>query len=247
MTRHIPHPAAVYLLLLLTVMMVSWIGSVYAMRGIERNSDIVLRSLLDAQGIRWLLGNSVAAMSAAPAGNAILLLSAIGLVCKSGLWRALCRLSGKDALSYKERVGLVMALLVVLVFAALVIVGLFFGDRVLLGLTGSVMPSPLADGIMLMLFLLVFLPSLVYGFATGIFRNTDSVLDGMMWLASYLTSFLITMLVGSQLLAAFDYSGLDTIMRIGTKGWRILEFIVWWLPLPWIFLRNSGRGYRKNG
>ena len=235
----IPHPAAVYLLLLLAVMLISWMGSVYAMRGIERNSDIVLRSLLDSQGIRWLISNSVTAISAAPVGNAILLLSAIGLVCKSGLWRAICRLSGKDALSYKERVGLAVALIVMALFAGLVVIGLCFGDRVLLGLTGTLLPSPLADGIMLMLFLLAGLPSVVYGFATGIFRNADSVIGALLWLAPYMASFLITMLVASQLLAAIDYSGLESVLGISVRGWRVLELLVWWLPLPWIIVRKS--------
>lgn len=236
---HIPHPATVYLLLLLAVMLISWIGSVYAMRGIERNSDIVLRSLLDAQGMRWLVSNSAVAISVAPVGNAILLLSAIGLVYKSGLWRVLCRLSAKEALSYKERVGLAMAMIVMVLFAGLVVTGLFFGDRVLLGITGTLLPSPLSDGIMLMLFLLTGLPSVVYGSATGIFRNTDSVIGALLWLAYYMSSLLITMLVASQLLAAFDYSGLDRIIGLGAYGRRVLEPLVWWLPLPWIIVRKA--------
>lgn len=233
--RHIPHPAVVYLLLLLAVMLASWIGSIYVMRGVERNSDVVLRSLLDAHGIRWLISNSASAISDAPVGNAILLFSAAGLVYGSGLWRALCRLYGKGVLSYKERVGLVIALIVTVVYTMLIIVGLFFGNHVLLGLTGTLLPSPLADGIMLILFLLTALPSVVYGFATGTFRNSGSVLSAILWLASSLASFLIAMFVGAQLLAAFEYSGLDAVIGLGPDGWRILEMLVWWLPLFLIF------------
>lgn len=235
----IPHPLVVYLWLLLVVIVVSWICSVYEMRHIMINSDIVLRSVLDGQGLRWLIRNAVSSISAAPVGNSLLILSGAGIVYGSGVWNSIARIYHKQNLSYKERVGLLMAVAVLLMYIALITAGLFFGHRVLLGQTGTIADSPLADGAVLLLFFLVSLPSMVYGFAIGTLRNSDNVVDALSALFHLFASFYITVMAGSLLLAVFDYTGLDMLLGVGDAGMSVIKFVVWWLPLPWILVRNN--------
>ena len=35
------------------------------------------------------------------------------------------------------------------------------------------------------------------------------------------------------------YTGLDMLLGVGNGGMRVLRFLIWWLPLPWILLRNK--------
>ncbi len=235
----VPHPLVVYLWMLLVAVVVSWICCVYEMRRIQLNSDIILRSVLDGQGLRWLVRNAVSSISSAPVGNSLLILSGAGIVYGSGIWNSIARMFKSPNLSYKERVGLVMAAVVLLMYLAMIIAGLFFGHRVLLGQTGTIADSPFADGAILMLFFLVALPSMVYGFAVGTLRNSDNVVDALTAMFKLCASFYITMMTGSLLLAVFDYTGLDMLLGVGNGGMRVLRFLIWWLPLPWILLRNK--------
>ena len=233
--RHtIPHPAVIYIVLLLVAMTVSWIGSILQMRITERSSDIVLQNILNAQGIRWLVRSFPTAISDAPVGNALLLLSATGLLKASRICGSVRRALQRVSLSYKERVGLITALSVLAVFVCLILADLSLGHRVLSGITGTLSDSPIADGAMLVLFLVIALPSVIFGFASGVFRNSGSVMSGLTMFSTLTMSFLITLLIGSQLLAILTYSRLGMLIGLEGRTLSVTEFIVWWLPLPWL-------------
>ena len=47
------HPAVIYLILLVLVIIVSWIGSIMEISRASGNSDLALRSVLGVPGLRW--------------------------------------------------------------------------------------------------------------------------------------------------------------------------------------------------
>lgn len=231
MNKHrFPHPAAVYLVLLVLTILVSWIGGVYGMKGGSGNG-IIVRSLLDTQGLRWMISHSVSALSDAPVGNAMLLLSIIGIVRGSGIPGVLSRLYRKGEIAYKERLGIAFAAFLFLIITALYLWGVFGADHVLLGITGSVTSGPLPAGALFLLFILISLPATVLGFMTDRFRSADDVLRALVSLYGRYATFFLTMLIASQFLAVLEYSRLSLVMGLAPSGFRILSFIIYWLPL----------------
>lgn len=230
------HPAVVYLMLLAVVILLSWIGGIYGMRGATRGGGPVLRSLLDVQGIRWMIRHSASAIAAAPVGNAMLLLSAAGVVCRSGIMVLLPGIRHGNTLSYKQRSALSVSSVLFLLILAAVVWGIAGRGHVLLSLTGEVGGGPLPDGIAFLLFVLIAIPSVVYGYVAGQLRDLNDVIRAMTCLYGRYSSFFLTLLVASQLVAACGYSGLSNLIGHGGTAWNIIRFVLWWLPLPLIAL-----------
>lgn len=235
---HLPHPAVVYLTALLLVVLLSWTGGMYDLRGVGRSTAVPLRSLLDAQGIRWLLRNSARSMAAAPVGNAVLLLSCLGVFGRSGLGDVLVRVVCKGNIAYKERMALLLAGVIFMIILVLTGIGVFGRNHLLSGLSGRFLQGPLMDGAMFLLFLAVAVPSVVYGLTVYRFRNIDDIINSMVSLFIPLASFFLTMLIASQLIAAYDYSGLSALLPVSPGTGTAIRFLIWWLPLPVIWLRK---------
>lgn len=234
--RHIPHPAQLFLLLLVVLMLFSWIASILEQRNVSNNGELVIRSLLDPQGIRWFVRNSVTAIGDAPVGNALLLICTCAIASRSGLPTAICSMFQPAGLSYKEKIGSLLAVVVFLVGILSIIMGTVAGHHVLLGLDGSITSGPLREGFMLVLFLLLSLPCVLFGLATGIFRSTYDILAAVLDTAPLTTSYLIAVFVGAQMLTSFDYSGLGVMYGMGDTFIMVSRIIVYWGALLWVAL-----------
>ena len=86
------HPAVIYLILLILVIVVSWIGSIMEIGRGAGNEELALRSVLGVPGLRWAVRTAASCLGNAPVGNALMLFMAIGAGRGSGLFRALSRL-----------------------------------------------------------------------------------------------------------------------------------------------------------
>lgn len=237
----IPHPVAVYFILLLLVILASWMGTVYQLRGVGQGNPLTLRSLLEAQGVRWMIRHFPTSISQAPVGNALLLLSGLGVLGCSGLSNAVVRAIRRSGISYKERLGLRLACIVTAICLVLLLMGLFTGQRVLLGVTGSLLSGPIPDGAVFLLFTAVTLASVVFGYTADRFRDADDLIDALTCLIPRYAAFFLTLMIASQILAALDYSGLTGLADMNPTSLRWFKFVLWWLPLPIIHLRDKSR------
>ena len=154
------HPAVIYLILLILVSVVSWIGSIMEIGRGAGNEELALRSVLGVPGLRWAVRTAASCLGNAPVGNALMLFMAIGAGRGSGLFRALSRLRN---LSPKESTAFYISLVVLAIVIFLIILGVYAGSHLLLGITGTLKGSPLYDGFMFLVMLGIGLPSLVYG------------------------------------------------------------------------------------
>lgn len=227
------HPAVIYLILLILVIIVSWIGSIMEISRASGNSDLALRSVLGVPGLRWAVRTAATCLGNAPVGNALMLFIAIGAGRGSGLFRALSRLRN---LSPKETTAFYISLVVLVIYVLLIILGVFAGSHLLLGITGTLKGSPLYDGLMFLLMLAVCLPSLVYGLSTETFRTVSDCVDAFCTILPPFAHFLVTMLVAAQLIQTLEYTHIDALMGIGPNSMRIISFLLYWLPLPIILL-----------
>lgn len=227
---HLPHPVFILLVLLLAVVLFSWIGSMAMMRD-SAAGDPVLRSLLDSEGIRAMVRGAGSAIAAAPVGSALLLLMAVGVFRSSGIVAFF-----SSGASLKERRAMLLAAITLALILALYIFGLLGGKRVLLGFTGSLRRSPMLDGGFFLLFILVSVPSIVYGLTADRFRTAGNILEGMVSRIPAYASYFVALLVSSQLMAAVSWSGLDTLLGIGPNGFKWLSAAAYWLPMLHIAL-----------
>lgn len=234
------HPAVIYLILLLLVIIVSWIGSIMESSSVAGNGDLTLRSVLGVSGLRWAIRTAATCLGNAPVGNALMLFIAIGAGKGSGLFRALSRLHN---LSPKEATAFYISLVVLAIYVLLIVLGVFAGSHLLLGITGTLKGSPLYDGLMFLVMLAVCLPSLVYGLSTETFRTVSDCVDAFCTILPPFAHFLVTMLVAAQLLQTLVYTNIDVLLGISDNAMRIISFLIYWLPLPIILLwwQKSGK------
>ena len=227
------HPALIYLILLILVIIVSWIGSIMEIGRAGSNGELALRSVLGVSGLRWAVRTAATCLGDAPVGNALMLFMAIGAGRGSGLFRALTRLR---SLSPKEATAFYISVVVLGLFICLIVLGVYAGSHLLLGITGLLKSSPLYDGFMFLVMLAVCIPSLVYGLSTETFRTAADCVDAFCTILPPFAHFLVTMLVAAQLLQTLEYTNIDLILGITDNGMRVVSFLVYWLPLPIILL-----------
>ena len=200
------------------------------------NGDLTFRSVLGVAGIRWAVRSAASVLGNAPVGNALMLFMAIGAGRGSGLFRAVARYR---RLSPKEITSFYISMVVLAVYISLIVLGVFAGSHLLLGITGTLKGSPLHEGFMFLLMLAVCLPSLVYGLSTETFRTVSDCVDAFCTILRPFAHFLITMLIGAQLLQTLEYTNIDALLGITDGAMRVISFLVYWLPLPIILLRNK--------
>ena len=233
------HPAVIYLILLILVIVVSWIGSIMEIGRGAGNEELALRSVLGVPGLRWAVRTAASCLGNAPVGNALMLFMAVGAGRGSGLFRALSRLR---SLSPKEATAFYISVVVLALYICVIVLGVYAGSHLLLGITGTLKGSPLYDGFMFLVMLGIGLPSLVYGLSTETFRTAGDCVDAFCTILPPFAHFLVTMLVAAQLLQTLEYTNIDVLLGITDNAMRIISFLVYWLPLPIILLRNKKTG-----
>lgn len=133
-----------------------------------------IQNPVSEDGVRWLFQNGVESLIVSPKAlaNFVLLLLAAGAVRKSQLldeWIVMDE--GKSVFSDKERVKIRKArkysCFFLLISLACLILPLFVPHSPLLGVTGSIIPSPWFTGIWAAVFLNVVISSIIYSAIRG--------------------------------------------------------------------------------
>lgn len=89
-----PHPATMFFLLTLAVILLSWIFDIYGLSVIQPQTgeEIRVQSLLSPEGIRWMLRNAISNFTGfAPLGMVIIAMFGIGVAEHSGYIQACIR------------------------------------------------------------------------------------------------------------------------------------------------------------
>lgn len=240
--RRLPHVAFIYLILIVVVILASWMGSVLEMRSGKAFSLYQIRSILSASGIRWVVSNAGVSISEAPIGTALMLFMAIGVAQGSGI---VAVLSGKrhPKLSPREKASLVVAGVSLLALSLLFLLGAVSGSNMTVGLAGGLSQSPLARGAAFLIMLIVAVPSLAYGLASGTFHSSHDCVRAFARFIAPMAEFLVCMVLASQLIETLQYTRLDVLMGLSPNAMTVISIILYWLPLPIILLsdQNSAR------
>jgi p-aminobenzoyl-glutamate transporter AbgT len=226
------HPAMLYLFLSIAVILIAWVGSFWELRNINVNSELILRSLLTIDGVRYLLHNSVSLLDDAPIANILMLLFTIGVANRSLLFKTLSLFLHHKSLSYKQYASLLLSFIVFVLMFLLLIYGVFGPEHLLLSISGTLKNSPLIDGFFAILMILVLLPCLIYGMATDSFNVVDDGIDALVSVIRLVPSYLLTLFMASFLMSVITYSRIDILLGVGTVGITLFSQILYWLPLP---------------
>jgi p-aminobenzoyl-glutamate transporter AbgT len=226
------HPAMLYLFLSIAVILIAWVGSFWELRNINVNSELILRSLLTIDGVRYLLHNSVSLLDDAPIANILMLLFTIGVANRSLLFKTLSLFLHHKSLSYKQYASLLLSFIVFVLMFLLLIYGVFGPEHLLLSISGTLKNSPLIDGFFAILMILVLLPCLIYGMATDSFNVVDDGIDALVSVIRLVPSYLFTLFMASFLMSVITYSRIDILLGVGTVGITLFSQILYWLPLP---------------
>lgn len=125
-----------------------------------------------------------------------------------------------DKLSKKEKKGLLMALLTLLVIVGITLIGIIPENGFLRGTDGGILSSPLIKGVVAMLFITAGSMGLAYGFTVGSFKNDTDVVNGMSASMKTLATYIVLVFFAAQFVAYFKWSNLGMIMAI--KGANLL-------------------------
>lgn len=230
------HPAMLYLFLSIAVILIAWVGSFWELRNINVNSELILRSLLTIDGVRYLLHNSVSLLDDAPIANILMLLFTIGVANRSLLFKTLSLFLHHKSLSYKQYASLLLSFIVFVLMFLLLIYGVFGPEHLLLSISGTLKNSPLIDGFFAILMILVLLPCLIYGMATDSFNVVDDGIDALVSVIRLVPSYLLTLFMASFLMSVITYSRIDVLIGAGTTAIQLFSQILYWLPLPILLL-----------
>ena len=167
--RHAAALAVVAALVLqVAVVLASWVATAVM-------PDAALRSLLSADALRWLFGQSVEALASQPLVWLVLVCMAAGAVERSQLWTALC----KGHLPYRQRMALRLVAAEVAVYAAVMALLTLVPHAMLLSVTGSLWPSSFSASLVPQMAVLAVVCSVTYGLAGGTLHGPDGVLSAL--------------------------------------------------------------------
>ena len=226
------HPAMLYLFLSIAVILIAWVGSFWELRNINVNSELILRSLLTIDGVRYLLHNSVSMLDDAPIANILMLLFTIGVANRSLLFKTLSLFLHHKSLSYKQYASLLLSFIVFVLMFVLLIYGVFGPEHLLLSISGTLKNSPLIDGFFAILMILVLLPCLIYGMATDSFNVVDDGIEALVSVIRLVPSYLLTLFMASFLMSVITYSRIDILLGVEITEIYLFSRILYWLPLP---------------
>ena len=144
-----------------------------------------------------------------------------------------------ETLTPLEKKGLKYAVLVMLFWTAILLIGLIPQNGLLRGSGGSLLGSPVLKGFIAFLFLMAASLGIVYGAVTGKFRNDHDVMKGMVVSFKPLISFLVLVFFAAQFVAYFKWSNLGLVIAV--KGADLLnQADMGIIPLLIMFIFLSG-------
>ncbi|WDE13379.1 AbgT family transporter [Thalassomonas haliotis] len=128
-----------------------------------------------------------------------------------------------EPLQVEERIALRWALLALLVATVFMVVSASFATSPWRDENGSLtsFSSPLMKSIVPLIFLLFFIPGLVYGIAIGKIRNSKQAIEGMSKAMSSMGYYLVIMFFIAQFIYAFGQSNLGVLLAV--EGAELLK------------------------
>lgn len=119
-----------------------------------------------------------------------------------------------EPLSVIERKGLRWSFYTLLIWIAIILVGIIPANGFFRGIDGGILSSPLIKGVIAILFLVAGSMGIVYGAVTGKYKNDGDVVKGMTTSLKSLAGYMVLVFFAAQFVAFFKESNLGVIFAI---------------------------------
>ena len=136
------------------------------------------------------------------------------LIPDLGTYKGKIQFEGYKPLSKRERRALILALIVGFVYLLIILGATFSSWGLLRGVTGGLIRSPFMVGVLFIISLGISIMGMVYGFASGRYRNDTDVVEGLAKPMNLLGIYLVITFFAAQMFACLDYSRLDKCLAI---------------------------------
>lgn len=221
----------VFFVLTLVVALCSWISNSYEVGNVQ--------SLLNPEGLRWILRNSLKQYINTPAlGIIMILFIGSGIAIYGGLIRSIWNLlTRRKALTLKERRALILSLLTFIIYTLIIFSITIAPWTLLRNVMGTLKHSPFSQGIYYIISIGIGLVGMVYGMASGQIRNDKDVVRGMSYLFARCSNYFVVLFFVVQFFICLEYTNLASTVGIGQQSIAIIFNLCCYLPLVWIMLK----------
>ena len=154
------------------------------------------RSLLSGEGVRWFLGNFTKNVASNILVWIILLGLSWGAIHSSKIIQVL---KYSHILSYKERLGLQIILIEIMVWFSGIVLLSFVPHATMLSITGELFSSSFSKSIIPLIAFIVLLNSISYGFIVGRFRKGSQIIEALSNGIKQITPYIIIYIIFIQL------------------------------------------------
>lgn len=221
-------PFLFYSALLLLLWLASWFAGVAALFS---SSDEGFNTLFSGEGMRWALCTAAASVDAAPWGALAMVVASAGLLVSSGVLTTIVGLFGRFPLTAVRRQAGLSALVVFVLFVALLFVSSVAPWNIFASVTGNWASSSLAQGWLLVLLVVSLSVSLMHGSLCGNYRTVGDVARGVSGMFALFAPAFLAVLPASGIVPCMQYIGL--LAASEPVAALLSDFLCW---MPFLFV-----------
>lgn len=232
-------PFLLYSALLLLLWLASWFAGVAALFS---SSGGALNSLFSGEGMRWALSAAEASVDGAPWGAVAMVVASTGLLVSSGVLTTFAGLFGRRPLTAVRRQAGLSALVVFVLFVALLFVSSVAPWGVFASVTGNWSSSSLVQGWLLVLLVVSLSASLMHGSVCGNYRAVGDVARGVSGMFALFAPAFLAMLPASGIVPCMRYIG---VLVVDEPVDALLSDVLCWLPFLLIACVDGVKAVRR--
>lgn len=156
-----------------------------------------------------------------------------------------------EHLSAEEKRGMKYSTITLVLIFVLILIGIVPGDGILRGTDGSILNSPLLNGIIALIFILAGVTGIAYGFGSGKFKNDNDVIGSMDKSMKSVSTYLVLVFFAAQFVAYFNWTNLGIIIAItganflSSTGLSIIPLMIMFIILSGIINLFMGSASAK--
>ncbi|MDD7318144.1 MAG: ABC transporter substrate-binding protein [Prevotella sp.] len=181
----------------LMLVLLSWILSAV---GVES-----VRSLISGEGVRWFLGHYVDIIATPVLAWLLLLSVSYSSVCGSGLYETMRCLTNGKRLLLRQRLGLRVILVTLLIITIMMALLIFMPHAILLSPVGNIFPSSFSHSIVPTLAGTITLLSIIYGLVSGKINSVNSTFKCLYCKIHVLFPIFLVYIFAAQLFSCFIF------------------------------------------
>ncbi len=238
--RRLYYPAVAYTIVLVALWLLSWL---FAVTRLFVDGGGQVRSLVSAEGLRWAVRSAAGTVDTAPWAAVCFFVAVAGVLSGSGMVKSVRGLLHGKNMGINERRAWLFAFFALLLFAIALFAATVAPWHLMLGVTGELSSSPLSQGWLFLLFLLVLLVASVYGYIYGNYRSLIDIARSIGGAFSLFAPALLAVVPASGILPCVEFTGFLAPLGLAPAVFAAAANILYTFPFAYVLCvaRSNGR------